>query len=82
MAIHLENFVDCRSRQASFVMTNLSSLAAERRSNPSGWIATPSFVGLAMTSLCTNIGKVTALSQGFIVPCLIPSRIQFPSASP
>ena len=26
VAIHLEIFVDCRSRQASFAMTNLSSL--------------------------------------------------------
>jgi hypothetical protein len=27
----------------------LSSRGAKRRSNPSGWIATPSFLGLAMT---------------------------------
>jgi hypothetical protein len=46
--------VDRRSRQGSFAMTNkVSSFTeAQRRSNPVSWIATPSFLGLAMTSRC------------------------------
>jgi hypothetical protein len=76
VAIHLTSSVDCRSRQASFAMTNLSSLEgaqpfrqaqgpepcrgatkqsiqpvrqAQGPSLSRGWIAAPSFLGLAMT---------------------------------
>jgi hypothetical protein len=51
VAIHLTTSVDCRSRQASFAMTNrvCSLEGAQRRINPSSGIAAPSFLGLAMT---------------------------------
>jgi hypothetical protein len=51
--------VDYRSRQGSFAMTNeVNSFAeAQRRSNPASWIATTSFLRLAMTSRCvTQLG--------------------------
>mgnify|MGYP000148817775 CR=1 FL=1 len=42
--------VDCRSRLGSFAMTNCRCSLAQRRSNPSSWIAAPSFLGVAMTN--------------------------------
>ena len=57
MAIHLEFSVDCRSRQASFAMTNQCFHQQERSpfdklralSLSNGWIATPSFLAHVMT---------------------------------
>jgi len=42
--------LDQHTREAGLVMpTRVSLAAAQRRSNPSSWIAAPSFLGLAMT---------------------------------